>query len=148
MRFINEHYIDLACVFRERGDRSCDEPECGKQDCMHYVPIAKNHIEEWFLISEWYKRYKTIKDDDLLDAFVFLSARDEIGFNDAYYYGRMVASYILISRKSKYALEKHTLPGQYIDTIELMKKCRFRITKAMYRKYRRLKKKAKISFIP
>jgi len=45
MRFINEHYIDLACVFRERGDRSCDEPECGKQDCMGFE--SQQAVYKW-----------------------------------------------------------------------------------------------------
>ncbi len=140
----------LDCVYW-KNDKciACEafsmKTQCDKPECMHYVPFAKNETEIAYLLNQIYIRNKDIKDKSMLWDWKIFAGHDEFMDNDLNDLEWYVNEYLLMLKKSKYShIPRYTSRHHFIAGLDLMRKYGYKITKAMTRKYNRLKRKKSI----
>ena len=137
----------LDCVYwKDDKCIACDafstKTYCDKPECMHYVPFAKNEAEIAYLLNQIYMRNKNIKDESMLWHWKVFAGHQEFKENDLNYLEWYVDEYLLMLKKSKYShIPRYTTGYNFVEGIDMMRKYGYKITKAMARKYNRLKRK-------
>lgn len=143
----NEALLLIKCVHQERfKDTHCnytDKPCMSAKHCTDFIPQAFTKAQTALMLNYLYEKYKCI-DSKNLEQFRMFAGHDAIDVNDIYDLEYQMDAYILLRRKSKYSRRKYISNKEYIHTINILRQYRFKITKAMWRKFNRLSRKPEL----